>query len=146
MFLYSSIQQTTTLKKIEEKDKEKEVEELEEEDDEDEEEVKEEEEEKDEEEEEEEEEELENDDEDEEKEKELDEEQEEEEEEEEEEDHTHALTYGGMSEGGGCHMVRCLVQLGVHYPAQGHLCLAQEVNWHLSSYQSSLHTDWSMLD
>ena len=145
MFLYSSIQQTTTLKKIEEKDKEKEVEELEEEDDEDEEEVKEEEEEKDEEEEEEEEEELENDDEDEEKEKELDEEQEEEEEEE-EEDHTHALTYGGMSEGGGCHMVRCLVQLGVHYPAQGHLCLAQEVNWHLSSYQSSLHTDWSMLD
>ncbi len=31
-------------------------------------------------------------------------------------------------------------QLGVRCLAQGHLDSAQEVNWHLFSYQSTLHT------
>ena len=30
--------------------------------------------------------------------------------------------------------------------APGHLGRAQEVNWHLSSYQSTLHSDWSVPD
>ncbi len=37
-------------------------------------------------------------------------------------------------------------QLGVRCLAHGHLSSAQEVNWHLFSYQSTLHIEWSELD
>ncbi len=42
-------------------------------------------------------------------------------------------------------MVRWGKQLGVQCLAHGYLGSAQEANWHLSSYQSTLHIGWSKL-
>ncbi len=53
--------------------------------------------------------------------------------------YTHALMYGGMSERGGCLLGWRPGQLGVRCLAHGHLGSAHEVNWHLSSYQSTLY-------
>ncbi len=50
------------------------------------------------------------------------------------------VMYGETSEG-GCPLEWRPEQLGVWYLAHGHLGSAQEVNWHLSSYQPTLHID-----
>lgn len=48
-----------------------------------------------------------------------------------------------MLERWGCHSQ---AQSVLRLQAPGHLGRAQEVNWHLASYQSTLHSDWSAPD